>query len=38
LTFLSNAFAARIILKENVDHRRWVSALLVAAGVALLSY
>lgn len=38
LTFLSNAFAARIFLKENVDHRRWLSAVFVAAGVALLSY
>lgn len=29
---------ARLILKENVDRRRWCGALLVAAGVALLSH
>ncbi len=36
LTFLSNAVAARIFLKERVDSRRWVSALFVCVGVALL--
>ncbi len=36
LTFLSNAVAARIFLKERVDHRRWVSAIFVCLGVALL--
>jgi uncharacterized membrane protein len=37
LTFIGNAFAARIFLREKVDRRRWVAALLVAAGVALLA-
>lgn len=37
LTFIGNAFAAKMFLHENVDHRRWVAALLVAAGVALLA-
>jgi drug/metabolite transporter (DMT)-like permease len=37
LTFIANAFAARIFLKERVDHRRWLAALFVAAGVALLA-
>jgi drug/metabolite transporter (DMT)-like permease len=37
LTFIANAFAARIFLKERVDHRRWLAALFVAGGVALLS-
>lgn len=37
LTFIGNAFAARIFLHENVDRRRWIAALLVAAGVALLA-
>jgi drug/metabolite transporter (DMT)-like permease len=37
LTFVSNAIAARIFLKENVDRRRWAAALLVAGGVALLA-
>jgi uncharacterized membrane protein len=36
LTFIANAFAAHLFLKERVDHRRWLAALFVAAGVALL--
>lgn len=38
LTFLSNAVAARIFLKERVDHRRWISAIFVCLGVALLKH
>ena len=38
LTFLANALVAHIYLKENVDHRRWLAALCVAAGVALLAH
>jgi drug/metabolite transporter (DMT)-like permease len=37
LTFLGNAFAAKLFLKENVDRRRWMAALFVCAGVFLLS-
>jgi drug/metabolite transporter (DMT)-like permease len=37
LTFIASAFAARIFLKEQVDHRRWLAALFVAGGVALLA-
>ncbi|HTT18200.1 MAG TPA: EamA family transporter [Candidatus Sulfotelmatobacter sp.] len=37
LTFIGNAFAAKIFLHEKVDRRRWVAAMLVAAGVALLA-
>jgi uncharacterized membrane protein len=37
LTFIGNAFAARIFLHERVDRRRWIAAMLVAAGVALLA-
>ena len=37
LTFIANAFAARIFLKERVDSRRWLAALFVAGGVALLA-
>jgi multidrug transporter EmrE-like cation transporter len=37
LTFVANAFAARIFLHERVDHRRWMAALLVAGGVLLLA-
>lgn len=36
LTFIANAAAARIFLKEKVDHRRWLAAVFVASGVALL--
>jgi drug/metabolite transporter (DMT)-like permease len=38
LTFITNAIAARIFLKENVDHRRFLAAVFVASGVALLAY
>jgi multidrug transporter EmrE-like cation transporter len=38
LTFIANAIAARIFLKERVDHMRWASALLVAGGVVLLAF
>jgi drug/metabolite transporter (DMT)-like permease len=37
LTFVANAFAARIFLHEHVDGRRWASALLVAGGVVLMA-
>ncbi len=37
LTFIATAVAARFYLKENVDRRRWLAALFVAAGVALLT-
>lgn len=37
LTFIATAIAAKFFLKENVDRRRWLAALFVAAGVALLS-
>jgi drug/metabolite transporter (DMT)-like permease len=36
-TFLTNAFAARIFLYEKVDRRRWMAAVFVAGGVALLA-
>ena len=35
--FPGNAFAAKIFLHEKVDRRRWIAAMLVAAGVALLA-
>ena len=37
LTFLSNAFFAKLFLHERVDRRRWIAALLVAGGVALVA-
>jgi drug/metabolite transporter (DMT)-like permease len=38
LTFVSNAIAAKFFLKENVDRRRWMAALCVCVGVALLAH
>ena len=38
LTFLTTALAAKHFLNENVDRRRWLSALLVGTGVALLAW
>jgi drug/metabolite transporter (DMT)-like permease len=38
LTFVSNAFAAKFFLKENVDRRRWTAAVFVCIGVALLTH
>jgi multidrug transporter EmrE-like cation transporter len=38
LTFVSNAVAARWVLHENVDRRRWLAAVLVCGGVALLKH
>lgn len=37
LTFVTNAVAARWILKENVDRRRWFAAICVGAGIFLLT-
>ena len=37
LTFLANAAAGHFFLREKVDHRRWLAAIFVAAGVALLA-
>jgi drug/metabolite transporter (DMT)-like permease len=37
LTFITNAAAAKLFLRENVDRRRWIAAIFVAAGVALLA-
>jgi len=37
LTFITTTAGAKIFLKENVDKRRWLAALFVCAGVALLA-
>ena len=37
LTFITTAVAAKFFLKENVDRRRWLAAIFVCAGVALLT-
>ena len=38
LTLVTNAIAAKYFLHENVDRRRWASALLVCLGVYLLAH
>ena len=38
LTLIANALVARTYLKENVDRRRWLAAIFVAGGVALLAH
>jgi drug/metabolite transporter (DMT)-like permease len=37
LAFVTNAIAAKVFLRENVDRRRWIAALLVCAGVAFMT-
>ena len=37
LTFVTNAVAAKLFLKENVDGRRWTAVILVCIGVALMA-
>jgi drug/metabolite transporter (DMT)-like permease len=37
LTYIGNAFAAKLFLKENVDRRRWLAVVFVCVGVFLLS-
>lgn len=38
LTLIANALVARAYLKENVDRGRWLAAIFVAGGVALLAH
>lgn len=38
LTLVTNAVAAKIFLKENVDKRRWTAAVLVCVGVYFLAH
>jgi len=37
LTYIGNAFAAKLFLQEKVDRRRWLATLFVAVGVFLLT-
>jgi drug/metabolite transporter (DMT)-like permease len=37
LTFIGNAAAAKIFLREDVDSRRWLAVLFVCVGVVLLA-
>ncbi len=38
LTLVTNAVAAKIFLKENVDRKRWTAAILVCIGVYFLAH
>ena len=38
LTVVTNAIAAKLFLKENVDRRRWTAAVLVCRGVYFLAH
>ncbi len=38
LTLVTNAAGAKIFLKENVDRRRWIAAVLVCIGVYFLAH
>ena len=38
LPLVTNAIAGKIFLKENVDRRRWTSAVLVCIGVYFLAH
>ena len=38
LTYIGNAIAAKFLLQENVDRRRWLAASFVAVGVVLISH
>ena len=37
ITYIGNAFAAKVFLHEDVDRRRWIAAIFVCIGVFLLS-
>ena len=37
LTYIGNAVAARLFLRENVDRRRWLATVFVCVGVFLLT-
>ena len=38
LTYIGNAIAAKVFLREKVDHRRWLATAFVAIGVLLLAH
>jgi drug/metabolite transporter (DMT)-like permease len=38
LTYIGNAIAAKLVLGENVDRRRWLAVLFVCVGVVLISH
>ncbi|MGA3092874.1 MAG: EamA family transporter [Terriglobales bacterium] len=38
LTYISNALAAKLLLKEDVNRRRWLATIFVFCGVLILSH
>ena len=38
LTLVTNTIAGKFFLKENVDRRRWIAAVLVCVGVYFLAH
>lgn len=38
LTYIGNAIAAKLVLGENVDRRRWLAVLFVCVGVILIAH
>lgn len=38
LTYIGNAICAKLVLGENVDHRRWLAVLFVCVGVILIAH
>ena len=38
LTYIGNAVAAKLVLGEKVDQRRWLAVLFVCAGVVLIAH
>jgi drug/metabolite transporter (DMT)-like permease len=38
LTYVGNAIAAKLVLGENVDRRRWLAVLFVCVGVVLIAH
>lgn len=38
LTYIGNAIAAKLVLGENVDSRRWLAVLFICVGVILIAH
>jgi drug/metabolite transporter (DMT)-like permease len=38
LTYITNALAAKFLLKEAVDRRRWIATIFVLCGVLILTH
>jgi drug/metabolite transporter (DMT)-like permease len=37
MVFITNTFAAKYFLREQVDRRRWAATLLVCVGILLIA-